>query len=68
MNEEEDLKGASVTIKPEIEEYPYGDVYTLYFIINKKPYYKFSGVTPEETIEKCLYHLKCLLTEEIFEQ
>ena len=37
-----DLKLKDIIIKPSIEEYPYGSIYCLSFIIDGIEYYKFT--------------------------
>lgn len=68
MNNDIDLKLKAITIKPSIEEFPYGPLYRLSFIVDGIEYYQFTGVAPDSAIESALQHLKCLLTEDILSE
>ena len=59
------LEYKNIVIKPGIEKYPYGPIYTLSIMVDDIEFYKFSGVVPDDTIECFMRHLKCLLTDYI---
>ena len=62
-----DLKLKDIIIKPSIEEYPYGSIYCLSFIIDGIEYYKFTSTSPDNLTETALHHLRCILIDKVFD-
>lgn len=62
-----DLKLKDITIRPSIEEYPYGSMYCLSFIVDGIEYIKFTGASPDNLTDIALHHLECILTDMVFE-